>query len=369
MKSTNDIARQLLILLQRYIQSIGFTPAIHFELEGCFQFNPSHASEKYIDFSLINSALKKLNINGELISEYWNNQWEFVSSFDGQLPLEEADNLTKVISCLPKLLEQQAGVKTLIKPVVWAGDRGKLAPGCTNIFSGDSRAVHIPNAIQLNVSVRNNKQENIICQAGFGEYLQQRLLIHSLPCSLLYLPEEEAFERFALKSTYGLAEELCSPIDISGGHQGSIGLYKKIGKHNQAMGETTLLYDHQHRVLVTEQDWQTSARIEHRLGASSLLYNAYVNVIFTLLNVIDALDVYLKGSCQQVTYLTEQRFQLPTSLYTKGSTLGAIDLFKGENWFAEKGNHIAQLMGCDEKLGEQLKQAILKPYQTPEIIT
>ena len=86
------------------------------------------------------------------------------------------------------------------------------------------------------------------------------------------------------------------------------------------------------------------------------------------MNVIDALEIYLSGACQESVNLVEQRFHLPLSLYSKGGTLGAIDLFQRENWFADKGNHIAKVMGCDEKLGDQLKQAILSPYQVPEII-
>jgi hypothetical protein len=368
MNSTSSFARQLIIALQRHIKSIGFTPVIHFELEGCYQFNPSYKGPTNLNFLLINQALKQLNINGHLIAEYWSNQWEYVSSFEGQLPLKEADNLTRAIAVLPRLLAQQGVEKTLIKPVVWSGDKGKLAPDCANVFSGDSRDVHIPNAIQMNISVNNSDNKNIISDAGFGEYLQQCFLTTSLPCSLLYLPEEEAFDRFALKSKYGLEEELCSPSDISGGHQGSIALYKKWGKHNQAMGEHVLIYDQHHQAIKTQQNWQESARIEHRLGASSLLYNAYVNVAFALLNVIDGLEAYLNGACQQLINKKEVVTPLPTSLYSSSNSLGAIDLFHQHNWFAERSNEITKNMGMKDKLGDQLKQAILSPYQTPDII-
>ena len=365
---SSNIGRKVIICLQRYIQSLGFVPVIHFELEGCYQFHASYHGNTAVNFSRINHELKQLNINGELIAEYWSNQWEYVSCFAGQLPLKEADNLTQAMAVLPHLLAQQGVDKTLIKPVVWSGDKGKLAPNCANVFSGDSRDVHIPNAIQMNISVNNNDQQNIISDAGFGEYLQQCFLATSLPCSLLYLPEEEAFERFALKSKYGLAAELCSPSDISGGHQGSIALYKQWGKHNQAMGESTLLYDHHHRALKTQQNWQSSARIEHRLGASSHLYDAYVNVVFALLNIIDALEAYIAGACQQLTDKAEVVTTLPTSLYSTDTSLGAIDLFRQHHWFASRINEISEKIGIDNTQGEQLKQAILLPYQTPDII-
>ncbi len=366
--STSAIAKQLITALQGYIETLGFSPVIHFELEGCYQFNSAYTGNSAINFSTINDALQQLDIDGQLIAEYWTNQWEYVSLFAGQSPAKEADNLTRIMVILPKLLAQQGVEKTLIKPVVWAGDKGKLAPDCANVFSGDSRDVHIPNAIQMNISVNNSEQQNIISDAGFGEYLQQCFLTTSLPCSLLYLPEEEAFERFALKSKYGLAKELCSPSDISGGHQGSIALYKEWGKHNQAMGEQALIYDHHHRVIRTKQNWQASARIEHRLGASSLFYNAYVNVVFALLNIIDALEVYTSDSCQQLMTKANQIEALPTSLHCTEDSLGAIRLFEQNQWFAERINEIVAKLGSKDKLGDQLKQAILLPYQTPKII-
>ncbi len=109
MSSTNVIARQLISILQDYLKTLGFTPVIHFELEGCYQFEVAPSKQGLLDFSLINHTLNKLNINGELIAEYWSNQWEYVSNFDGQLPLQEADNLTQAINFLPKIMAQQGG--------------------------------------------------------------------------------------------------------------------------------------------------------------------------------------------------------------------------------------------------------------------
>ncbi|MDX2369026.1 MAG: hypothetical protein QNK36_11590, partial [Colwellia sp.] len=214
-------------LVQNYLDRLGYRAQIHFELEGCYRFK-NNADQK-LDFSQINQCLRELNIEGEIVCEYWRNQWEYVSLFNGQTPLKEAHNLQQVITKLPQLFQQLYGknsvIETLIQPVVWSGDQGKLITGSSQIFTNDTRAVHIPNAVQLNVSVLDSQGNNLIAKEGFGEYLQNCFLQTSLECCLLYLPEEAAFERLALKTQYGLAQELCSPVDISGGHQGSIALY------------------------------------------------------------------------------------------------------------------------------------------------
>lgn len=371
--------KKALVLLQDYLNHLGFKAQIHFELEGCYKI-PDHIND--IDLTAVNHSLSMLDIDGEVVNEYWKNQWEYVSLFNGQSPLKEADNLVRAIHHLPIIFAQHGITETLIQPVVWSGDQGKLALGSRDIFTTDTRAVHIPNAIQINVSVINEQGVNIISHDGFGEYLQQCFLQTSKACSLLYLPEEEAFERLKLKSYYGLAEELCSPCDISGGHQGSIALYKELGKHNQQMGEETLLFDQHNKILVTEQNWQKTARIEHRLGASSTSYNPHVNVLFSLMNVVDALEVYLQESCLSDLSSSIPAIELPKSLYNQyqkaaggaKDSLGAIELFTRCPWFSERINKVQQFMISINNdshqsayLGDLIKQQILAKYQAKKI--
>ncbi|MBU2894544.1 hypothetical protein KO495_14635 [Colwellia sp. D2M02] len=368
--------KQAIIMLQEYLKSLGVYAQIHFELEGCFK---SSLVKSPVDFSLVNHTLAALDIDGEIVNEYWKNQWEYVSLFNGQSPLKEADNLTRTIAHLPRIFAKNGFHETLIQPVVWSGDQGKLACGSHDIFTTDTRAVHIPNAIQLNVSVINSQGVNIIPYDGFGEYLQQCFLETSKDCSLLYLPEEEAFERFKLKSYYGLAQELCSPYNISGGHQGSIALYKEYGKHNQRMGEEPLLFDLQNNVLLSAHNWHKTARVEHRLGASSKAYNAYVNVLFALANVADAIEAYQQGVDLPSVTKVVSAISLPTSLYSHQSpqpnnqenTIGAIDLFDQSHWFNKRINKVQQLMRhkaitfetLPSNIGDVIKKQILADYQ------
>jgi len=368
MNSLNTRTEAIISSLQDYINDRGFRALVHFELEGCYQkpFN------KQINYKQVNEQLRSFGIDGEVVAEYWSNQWEYVSLFNGQSPLKEAQNLHRAIYLLPKLFAAQGVTKTLIKPVVWAGDSGKLAFGCENIFSGDNRAVHIPNAVQINVSVQDSTGKNLLVSGDFGECLQQQFLRTSLACCLIYLPEEEAFERLALKSKYGLAEELCSPVDISGGHQGSIALYRDIGKHNQKMGVEPLLYDDKNNVLVSQENWHKTARIEHRLGASSEQYNPFLNVIYALLNVIEVIDE-IKGE-ERVQVLSENYGLLPSSLHDNDNDAGAITLFANDNWFSKSIDKVLSAtkshgeIAMELSAGQRLQQDYLKQFQRPSIV-
>ena len=375
------LAANIVQFLQRVISQQGFDAKVHFELEGCFQNSEKHLP---VNFNLLNNWLEKNNIEGKIIPEYWHNQWEFVSDFAGQSPLKEAQNLAFVLDRLPEAFRQFNFGEISIKPVIWSGDQGKMLTGSTQIFCQDRRAVHIPNAIQMNVSVLENGN-NLMVERDFGERLQKAFLTTSLACCLLYLPEEEAFERFALKTQYGLFDELCSPYDISGGHQGSIAFYKDKGKHNQAMGLEPIIYGADDKVLISKQDWHATARIEHRLGAASLLYDPYINVIFALLNILDSLESFTTSrKAYSDTKACIEPTALPSSLYDHeddtntnygASTLGAISLFENDKWFAEKIDHLVGLHRNDDSLsstlpanaGQLLKKQILAKYQKQPI--
>ncbi len=363
----NNVAIAIIKAQQAYLEQLGYQAHIHFELEGCFAGKQAHL----VDFFQINQYLKHHNIAGQLVHEYWQHQWEYVSYFQGQTPLQEAHNLVFILNNLANIVAKQGDIDTLIKPVVWSGDSGKLALGCKNIFTNETRAVHIPNAIQLNISLTEKESgKNLLAQGDFAICLQNKFLCTSLPCCLLYLPEEEAFERFALKTKYGLAAELCSPDDISGGYKGSIALYRQLGKHDQKMGEIPLLYDQQQQVLISEYNWQKTARIEHRLGAASENYNPYINVVFSLANLIDTLE-----SPHHNQHADSFCAKLPSSLYDVDSKKGAITLFAQDHWLAEQINHFMvttnqltstvadNFLPKKVNLGDQLKQLILAQYQ------
>lgn len=367
----NDLASQIIAMLEQYLAMFELRAVIHFEIEGCYVSSANGAS---LNFEQANVALQRANIHGHLVPEFWTNQWEFVSDFNGQSPLEEARSAERAMLIIPQIFKQQGISQTIISPVVWSGDSRRMVNGSRHFFAHDSRQVHIPNAIQLNVSVNNHRGENIIAQGNFGYRLQQSFIETSQSCALLYLPEPMAYERLLLKEKYGLSDELCSPSDISGGHQGSIALYLNKGKHNQIMGETPLLYDQHQKVILSTVDWRKTARVEHRLGASSRFYNPYMNVIYALLNVIEAVSNEKAG---KEIRCGSQRYYLPQNLHGGDNDIGAVELFNNESWFAQRINKIeSYLIKMQESpvareyqgLGEQLKQMFLAQYQQVKLI-
>ncbi|MFT2090078.1 hypothetical protein [Paraglaciecola sp. 2405UD69-4] len=357
------------MLLQQIIKHLldnlalqGFNPVVHFELEGVFELPPW---QKQLDYQGINNKLKQLDIDGELKTEYWKNQWEYVSLFNGQSPLKEAQNLDKAMQLLPQIMRQHGAENVLMQPVAWGADKGRYLSGSGAIFSLDTRSVHIPNAIQLNVSVENHKGENLFAQQGLGEWVQYHLLSNSYHNCILFLPEEDAFKRLALRNDYGLDAELSSPVILSGGHQGSIALYKEKGKHNQAMGQEPLFFAADNSVLSYTIDWQKTARVEHRIGATSKDYNPYLNVIFALLNVLEGINSWKTG--RAAPSFSDKT--LPRSLYDTGSEddgrLGALSLFKNDDWLMSKVDLYCQNMFYADvaNLSKKIRDMVLKPYE------
>lgn len=368
MDESSHLATNIIVLFQSYIHQLGYKPMVHFELEGCYRF-PDSSQKTRINLDDINKKLSALDIEGAIVHEYWHGQWEYVSKLAGQSPLKEAQNLACAIKILPELFAEQGVCETYIKPVVWSGDTGKLANGSKNIFTNENRDVHIPNAVQINISASNLDGKNLIAESFFGEHLQACFLATSLESCLLYLPESEAFERLLLKSKYGLSDELCSPIDISGGHQGSIALYKEQGKHNQPMGIEPVLYDRHHQVMLSKQNWQKTARIEHRLGASSTRYNPYLNVVFALANLIDALHIYDKTQCKIAPNNTSQTTALPTKLSQDENGFDAVTLFENSVWLVDLISTVQQRVKTNNLPHKhKINETLIKPQHAQSYI-
>jgi len=127
-------------------------------------------------------------------------------------------------------------------------------------------------------------------------------------------------------------------------------------------------------VLSVQQNWQKTARIEHRLGASSCHYDPFVNVLYGLLNVVKAVEAYQQKQCEIL--LDFIATDLPKSLFTHQTnkneqSVGAVELFEKSNWFSKSINDVqqkaAQLklndpLGCPSQLGDKIKQAVLQNY-------
>jgi hypothetical protein len=83
-QSSLALLTKAISLLQTYIENLGYKAQIHFELEGCYRVNNVKQPNSKLNFEKINKYLSELSIDGEIVSEYWRNQWEYVSLFNGK---------------------------------------------------------------------------------------------------------------------------------------------------------------------------------------------------------------------------------------------------------------------------------------------
>jgi hypothetical protein len=347
MDKITDYSIQAIELLHAEIRHLGSEPVIQFELEGTYR--PHFTGDTALDYKSINQKLRQHGIQGIIKPEYWQFQWEYASEMEGQTPLKAAHDLNWLMKNLPALLHEHGAHEVFIKPVCW-GKEGEHQP----LLEKDSekfdlsKNVHVPNAIQINISATNRQGINALPDCNLGEWLQYHLLETSYECCLLYSPEKEAFSRLSLKQDYGLHEELSSPCDLSGGYQGSIALYKERGKHNQFLGEYDSIKGIYH--------WQPHSRVEHRLGASSKNYNAYLNCAYALANLSDAL-VSLQEKRTAPHFGSKK---LPNSFKQ------AYEIFAQGEWFEGRFNRLSNASNqlC---LGTLLKSEVLKGLATMQL--
>lgn len=361
--------------LTQKIQVRGYRPVLHFELEGVFEY--SSGRKPLTNFDVINNELERKGIDGVIVDEYWANQWEYVSLFNGQSPLKEAKNLANVFHILPKLVKPLGVERVLFNPVVWSGDRGRYVAGSAAIFANDNRPVHIPNAIQINISLEDTEGRNVVATSTVGEWIQYQLLCTGRTNCVLFLPEQDAFERIKLRTQYGLSAELCSPYSLTSGHQGSIALYKQIGKHNQPLGIEPQVLGADNQILSYTVNWHKTARVEHRLGATSNFYDPFVNVIYILMNVLEALTEYEKDTTQLPPPFNEVCLpeHLVSGAWRDGYAdnakdaddgLDAVTLFRADDWFET----VLNVLCMDSKehaligAGTRIKRQVMSRFES-----
>lgn len=340
MTSYSQLVQRCILSCEHWLQNNGYCPKVHFELEGMVAL----PFGRDLDFSRLDNELRNYAIPAQVKKEYWRGQWEYVSDMNGQSPLQEAQYLHRAMKLLPLLMKQQGASGVFLDPVIWHGSQQRYAQGSNAIFAEQTGTVHVPNAIQINVSVDDHNGNNLMPDSGIGEWLQYQLLQTSYANCLLYLPEADAYERLALRTVYGLDTELSSPWELSGGYQGSIALYKEKGKHDQPMGVKTLLLGPDSEPLISEENWRETCRVEHRLGATSEKYDPFINVLFTLLNVITAIENWQENQLPPDFCARP----LPQSLENKDGKQGALSLFASDNWFSNSINQYCQNMSVDE---------------------
>lgn len=357
MNEITQYAIEAIEILQQHILDMGFRPVLHFEVEGTYThgLGEDYTQSHPLDIPAINQQLRQHNIQGEFKAEYWERQWEWASAMQDQLPLKAAHDAAHIMRDIEGVLLQHGAHSVDIAPVSWGHDvpHRPLRIEDQRSMAVD-KIIHVPNAIQVNMSLWNEVEQNLIAETSLGEMLQQQLLATAHHYCLLFCPEEDAFARLTLKDDYGLHEELSSPSDLSGGHQGSIALYRKRGKHNQLLGDVQQRKE-EDGMISEYRDWQSGSRVEHRLGAASRYYNPYVNATYMLANMLDALQQY-HGQKE----LSQQMHDaLPSSLWGEA---GAVVAFKSDAWFETIINQAAML-SSHIQVGTDLCAAIAALYK------
>lgn len=342
----NQWLKFAIVTIEADIKRMGFTPVVQFELEGVSKpatDNNPPPDTHHLDFDSINLELEQQGILGLLKPEYWQNQWEYASIMASQSALKAAQDTNAVISLLPTLLKSHGADAVFIKPVCWdrnSNNRPLLEKDNAKMTEG--KAVHIPNSVQINMSAFDHEGNNVLHENGLGEALLECFLHTSYECCLLYCAEREAFARYTLKDQYNLHKELSSPVDISSNHMGGVLFHQDKDKDNKPI-----------------KNWRQHSRVEHRLGAASTRYNAYLNCVYALSNLHEAIlisqgkkTLLKKGS----TYTKE----LPADLLAQQA---AKDAFLHGCWFEQKINQIelskTDGMSLKRPLGTMLKQKIL----------
>jgi hypothetical protein len=132
------------------------------------------------------------------------------------------------------------------------------------------------------------------------------------------------------------------------------------------MGLEPQFYGLKNSVLTYSGDWKNTARVEHRLGATSSAYDPFMNIVFILLNTLDALQRWQASDSLPPDYVAKD---LPGSMYD-GQTLterqvGAITLFEKSDWFSNSIDRYCTnlLRDLEGSLGESLKAAFLQQFK------
>jgi len=218
----NHTAMRLIDAFDEAIHALGYAAIIQYELEGIH----TSANNSNPDFECMNAALEADGILGEIKQEYWHNQWEWASHMAGQTPRKATDDLAHMLHHGDTYFTEH---DIRIAPISWGHEVAHRPHDDKDVYACE---VHVPNAVQVNISVCDDAGHSIMLQDKFGERLQQTLIRTSYENCALFLPEDEAFTRLRLRSDYHLEGIISSPYDISGGHQGSIAFYQTHDKHN-----------------------------------------------------------------------------------------------------------------------------------------
>lgn len=279
-KQNKALNTEIIHWICHFFKDKGISISFNLEIEGVIK----HSNQQHINFEQLNKTRQELGIQGQFKPEFWKNQWEFETTFGIGNVSSTLQNYTRFINNLNTLFYP---LKPLLIPVAYQFETGEIAKQNTNIFVNTSKVIHIPNAIQVNISLWKEKQ-NLLANKAFAYHLQNKLIKNSVSNLLFSIPNQRALDRLHLTSSYNLSQELCSPHNISGGHTGSIAYYAETNKKNSPLNPDHIILNQHGKMEFFRNNWQEKARIEYRLASSCLDYNIYNHCSFILLNCLSS---------------------------------------------------------------------------------
>lgn len=337
-KSYNNIFNskllQLINLLNYKLKQLNYYSAINLELEGFYELDTMIKPANL--YNSFNDKLTKLGIKAKLKSEFWQNQWEYESNFN-------ISNINKIITDYENFLANIdkifAPAQPIIKPVIYNWQQLKF-----NLHKNYPRPIHVPNAIQLNISLWQNGK-NLCAQENYLNFLQNLLIDNSINNLVFFLPNQAALDRLLIKEQYNLQDKLMSPDDISGGNQGSIAAYLKLNKKNKPNNMPINLENITYQIAPNQANWQKNARIEFRLASSSYDYNLNLHISFILIIILESIIRYDKN---RLYSCNEKKYALPKK-FSDINDDNIIARYKKANFFAQKNEFFMQnLADADE---------------------
>jgi len=313
----NPKLMKCILLIDNILEEKGIKSSINIELEGTYLDNDNLQKNNF--YQKANNELKKLGIKGKLKPEFWKNQWEYESNFQIGNTIQTINGYQKFYHNTNKIFFPQI---PNIQPISY------------NWQELDGKLIHVPNAIQINISLWK-KGFNMLSDKNFAFFLQNTLIRDSVNNLIFFIPNQKSLDRLFLKEDYDLKEKLMSPHEISGGTKGSIACYlekdKKDLPNNLKLNCDNLHY----KIADHKYDWQKNARIEFRLASADLEYNLQLHIVFIMLAMLESLILYDEGKEYNQIKAT---YKVPRKFYD--SELDNIITRYEDGLFLDKKTHL-----------------------------
>lgn len=289
----NYTLMKCIMFIEDALEERGVKSSINIELEGVY-LDSENPSKNYF-YERTNSELKKLEIKAKLKPEFWQNQWEYESDF-------QIGDISQTINHYQKFCQN---IDQIFYPQI-----PKIQPINYKWQELNNKLIHVPNAIQLNISLWK-EGFNMLANKSFAFFLQNSLIKNSVNNLIFFIPNQESLDRLFLKEDYGLQEKLLSPHDISGGNKGSIACYLEKNKKDLPNNLDINFDNLGYKVLDHQYDWQKNSRIEFRLASAGSEYSVQLHIFFVMLVVLESLILYdedKKYRALKTTYSIPRKF-------------------------------------------------------------